>query len=136
MKIIPIQYQCEICDNYYDTEKEALECEAKSKVSYPIGCIYGNHTSEGFYKDITFAVANNHFRMHTNIGGSWACRDNNHFGDSLGEETCGGNSLELNEYQGKVNKNHPTFKRMITWLKSQNIPITVWNGKEAIPYND
>ena len=134
MKVIPEMYMCEICGNKYDCKESALECESSGQVEYPIGCIYGNHNPKHIYSNITFAVATNKFRGHMNIGGSWACRDTP-AGDSheIGD-TCSGGSLFLNPYQARIDENHPTFIRMVAWLQDRKIPVTVWDGKKAVPY--
>ncbi len=133
MKTIPEKYECEICGRQFAKRERAAECEGLSRKEYPVGLIFGDHTPDAFYKDITFAVAKIRFFGHCNDSPRWACRDNG-AGDSVGEEMCGGNFLELSEYDAKFSEDHPTFKRMVKFLKSQNIPITIWNGKEAIPY--
>jgi len=137
MKTINL-FECEICGSKYDNEKEALKCEARGfAVEYPIGCIYGNNEKGSFYEHITFAVATNRYdrwNKHLNVGSSWACRDLEGIGDSLGEEKCCGSSLTLYENEGNIDRESPSFKRMVEWLKSQNIPITIWDGEKAIPY--
>ena len=85
------------------------------------------------YKDMIFAVAENRVENHVNTGNSWACRHYNN--DSLDDEHCGSGRLTL-EDNGSPNLNHPNFKRMVEYLKSKNIPIGIWNGKEIIPYKD
>lgn len=129
-----IYYDCEICGSRHDTPKSALQCEARGYGEiYPIGCIYGDHSKDAFYGNITFAVARNDvwdnevghvtYLAHVNSGASWACRDNG-CGDSLDKNLCGGRSLNLEIYNEKdLDKNHPTFKRMVAYLKSKNIPI-------------
>ena len=136
MRIIPEQYECEICRRRFATAKEALACEQRKVPIYPVGLIYGNHTPGTLYCDITFAVAReNTIERHTNITGSWACRSR-FYGDSLDDNLCGSaNGLSLSEYDAKLDFEHPTFKRMIEYLESKNIPITIWNGKEPVPYN-
>lgn len=133
-----VYYECEICRRQYDHEKHAIECEARGYgKEYPIGCIYGDHTKGAFYEKITFAVAENQIDGHYNSGCSWACRDNGP-GDSLGDKRCAGPSLNLTHYNDKdfLDRNAGHFKRMVAWLKSQNIPITIWNGKKAVPYEE
>ncbi len=137
-----IQYQCEGCGRRFMDEQDALDCEARGEApNYPIGCVFGNHEKDAFYKDITFAVAQKRqskkgtFDYHHNDLSLWACRDNG-AGDSLGESMCGGAHSTLSEYDGRIDFDAPHFKRMIKWLKEQNIPITVWDGKEAVPYVD
>ena len=130
-----VKFDCNICGRRYDLKKDAQICEDQGPgTEYPIGCIYANHEDGAFYQDITFAVASNSVERHSNNGGSWACRSNN-YGDSLGTEHCGGSSLSLNEYDSHINVGHPTFKRMVKWLQSQNIDITVWDGEKAVPLN-
>jgi len=131
-----IRYECEICRSRYITRSGAIDCEKRGPgVSYPIGCIYGNHTKGVLYYNITFAVATNLIDGHGNWGSSWACRDSR-AGDSLGSQKCGGNSLELTDYDGKISQHHPTFKRMVKWLESQEIPVTVWDGEKAVPLKE
>lgn len=137
MKTI-IRYKCEICKEEYLSEQTALDCEARGlPPKYPIGCIYGNHEKDAFYEGITFAVARNRCNEsgglgHMNVGSSWACRDRPNVGDSLGEERCAGASLRLSKYDGNIDPEQPHFKRMVEWLQSQNVDITVWNGKKPI----
>ena len=133
-----IEYECEIC-RYRSTDKKSVEkCEARGLgKQYPIGCIYGDHSEGAFYENITLAVAQNKIKKgcmgHSNTGNSWACRDNG-YGDSLGRERCGSGTLYLNKHDGRLDFNHPTFKRMVDYLKSKNIPITVWDGSKPVPY--
>lgn len=134
---IETKYVCGICGYKYSERYDCLACEQKGHaVEYPIGCIYGDLRKGAFYEDITFAVAENipdKMNPHLNNGGSWACRDNGS-GDSLGDFMCGGSFLTLNEHNCFIDKNHPTFKRMVTWLESQDIPVSVWDGKKAVPF--
>jgi hypothetical protein len=67
-----------------------------------------------------------------NVGGSWACRDIPGVGDSLGEERCGSGDLSLQKYDGNLNPDHPTFKRMVDYLQSQGIDVTVWDGEKPV----
>lgn len=136
-----IKWKCELCGHIYDRKMYAVKCEEKGlPETYPIGCLYGDHEPDAFYTDITFAVASNVFDEggslgHHNVGGSWACRDNGS-GDTLGKHKCGGTFLRLSDHLANLDPEHPTFKRMVDWLKSQDIPITVWNGKKAIPLEE
>lgn len=139
MKVI-VRYQCEICNGRYEEEDSALACENKGLAEeYPIGCLWGNHKPEAFYTNITFAVAGNSIgpghHGHLNCGASWACRDNGS-GDSLGDQRCGSGTLKLTDWDAHLDPEHPTFKRMVDWLESQDIPVTVWNGKKAIPLEE
>ena len=130
-----IVFECEICGGRYNTEQGAIDCESRGLgPEYPIGCVFGNHTPGDLYSGITFAVAGNDTKWkHYNDLILWACRDNRH-GDSLGDEKCGGCHTDLRADDAKINKEHPTFKRMIAWLKSRGIPITIWDGTKAVPY--
>lgn len=135
-----VRYQCEICNVKYKEKSSALACEDKGLgEEYPIGCLWGNHDPDAFYTDITFAVASNIVKVwhlgHFNAGSSWACRDNGS-GDTLGDSKCGTTFLDLNSYSAKLDPEHPTFKRMVDWLESQNIPVTVWDGKKAVPLEE
>jgi hypothetical protein len=119
---------------YYgdDAEMDAHQCEARGPgVTYPIGCVYGNHSDASMYEQITFAVAYNRIEGHANMGASWACRDTG-YGDSLGENRCGGNSLWMSKSCGSLNPRAPHFIRMLEFLRSQQIDITVWDGEKAI----
>jgi hypothetical protein len=83
-----------------------------------------NKNKTELYNGITFAVATSVMNGHYLQGSMWATRDNG-AGDSLGGERCGDGSLRVH---GVPNPNHPTFKRMVKFLQSQNIPVTVWSG--------
>lgn len=137
-----VEYQCEICFGVYREKKNAEACEARGlPEGYPIGCLYGtNNYPDSFYARITFAVARNimgtRVSGHINMGSSWACRDIPGVGDSLGDQRCGTGSLKLSEHDANLDPEHPTFKRMVDWLESQDIPVTVWNGKKAIPLKE
>lgn len=133
MKIVT-WYECDVCRARYCTPEEAFACESKpAPPVYPIGLIYGNH-QDSMYRNITFAVATTEMDRHVNvIRSSWACRDTG-YGDSLDEHTCSSVNLTLYECHGKLYKKHPTFIRMVNYLKSRGIPITVWDGKTAVPF--
>lgn len=133
-----IEYQCEICYQRYDSSRDAIKCEDRGPGrEFPIGCIYGNHDDTSMYEQITFAVAQNRIEKHANYGSSWACRDTG-AGDSLGKDQCAGNSLYLNKHYAKVNPKTEHFKRMVKYLMSQQIDITVWApdgaGYDAVSY--
>lgn len=138
---IVIKYKCIICGYKYDKMESAIECfERGPGEEYPIGCIYGSHKSDRLYQNITFAVAVNNIKSggylydgHTNLGASWACRDNG-YGDSLGKEMCSGNSLHLSEYHADIDHTQQHFKRMVNWLRKNQIEITVWDGEKPISY--
>ena len=132
-----ILYQCDICKlKYYDDDAEidAHQCEARGPgKTYPIGCIYGNHGEDAMYNGITFAVARNKIEGHANWGSNWACRDTG-YGDSLGENKCGGSSLWMTKSECNVNPHTPHFKRMIKYLRDNMIDITVWDGMKPVYY--
>jgi hypothetical protein len=118
----------------YDKPDDAISCEDRVLgKEYPIGCIYGDHVGFSMYTNITFAVAINIIEGHTNRGASWACRDNGAF-DSLGKYMCSGNSLYLNENDCRVNPKTEHFKRMVKFLWSIMVDITVWDGEKAVSY--
>lgn len=137
MKFRPAEYICEVCNMSYLTPEDALKCENRITPEYPIGLIYGNHRSASDYGNMTFCVGSKpESDRHTNKQGSWACRDNGS-GDNFGKELCAsGNGLHLTEHDSFLNHDHPTFKRMVAYLKSVNISILIWNGSEAISYKE
>lgn len=131
-----IKYECGICGRRFDNMGDAFACEAEGLArEYPIGCIFACHTAGAMYSNMTFAVASNRLEKHLNWRTRWACRDNQ-YDDCLGENKCGSDINDLNEYDARIDFNHPTFIRMVEWLKSQSIPITIWNGVEAVPYDE
>lgn len=130
MRAVPTRYECEICERVYDKEKDAIECESQGvQELLPVGLIYGN--AKGFYKDITLCIAKSERNGHYLDNSLWACRDNG-AGDNLGEELCGdsfGYSTQ-NEVRESPNRAHPTFRRMIKYLKKNKIkPLMVQRGK-------
>jgi hypothetical protein len=129
MKIIPEQYRCEVCGFTYDSVDAAITCESRKPPQYPVGLMYGCHGDGDIYDNMTFAVAEVVISGHRNVSGSWACRNT---GDYLFDTHCRGYSLNLNASHGRLNPDHPTFLRMVEYLKQQNIPVTVWNGHEAV----
>lgn len=135
MKIIPEQYQCEVCQAKHDTKQGALECEAQTTAEYQIGTLYGDNRKGAHYEGITLCVAENDVRRHQNIGGSWACRDRGN-GDSLGSEMCGSSELRLGKHDAHLDQTQPNFKRMVAWLKEQKIPVYIWDGEKSVPFKD
>ena len=140
-----IQYACGICGYVYggkntteeDAKRWAEECEARGPmIEYPIGCMYGDNTKGAFYQNITLCVAENRempTSSHMNVGSSWACRDTG-YGDSLGESMCSGSSLSLGKGDGGLDPTQDNFKRMVKYLRSQMIDITVWDGEKPVSY--
>lgn len=127
-------FECEICNYRHKKVEFAVGCEARGPgKEYPIGCIYGNHEKDAMYADITFAIAKNRIVGHANWGSSWACRDR--CGDTLGESMCGGgNTLHLNKHTSHLDTAAPHFRRMVKWLRGQQIDITIWDGEKAVSY--
>lgn len=133
MKTI-ITYVCEICEEEYDNEAEAKECEAEGEPDfkkYPVGMIFCD-ASKGNYKDITFAITRTYKNGHFVGANWWACRDTG-TGDNAGKGAllCGDSIFCINRY-GVPDPNHPTFKRMVKVLKKEKMIITCWDGKKAI----
>lgn len=140
MKTI-IEYQCEICGEKYDDSYFALDCEKAGlpdTSKLPIGLMHECH-HHGFVGIFAIArVDQNNYSKHCLSIGFWACRSNVH-GDSLGEETCGGQDSHVTtdeEGMKKYIKWHsltdskvgcPEYERMVKYLKSQNIVPLYYN---------
>ena len=136
MKHWPERFQCEVCHNYYDTPDEAIACEAKMPPQYPVGMIYGNANAESHHaRDMTFAIAKVRHDRHWNDSPSWACRDTG-VGDSLGKEVCKGGGFTAMTADDAPAKDHPTFLRMVEWLQSRDILVTVWDGYKVVTLRD
>lgn len=134
MKTI-IQYQCEICGNRSTSESVARACEARGPgVEIQVGTVFGEAGKRGaFYKDITFVIAKNDCSHHSNSPALWAFRDNN-AGDSLGlTDICRGSNETRLSKRDVPDRNHPTFKRAVAFLKKHKIKAYVWTGKESVP---
>lgn len=135
MKVIPVQYQCEICGAKYNLERNALHCEAQVIPNYTIGLIFGdasdatNHHSH----NLTFCVAEYSTDKHQNDSALWACRDNG-AGDSLGTELCGGMGLHLVKHDAVKDFWQPTFQRMVAYLSTIDVTPLVWDGTKEVPY--
>lgn len=129
-----ITYHCDICGWHYSDKDSALCCEAKGRPpEYPRGMIFGN-PNQGFYKNITFAIAEPGVSGHQNTSAQWAMRDNGAGDSSNAKDLCGGNSLRLN-HTDVPNRKHPTFIRMVKFLKRigfSSRDITVWNGSTPV----
>lgn len=128
MKIL---YECEICGFTSENRAEVEQCEARGRErAYPVGMIYGNASREGASRGVTYAVAvNDCWIKHRWSPASWACQDNG-LGDLVGDKMVG--TLPRLE---SPDPRHPTFRRMVAFLKRHNIPITVYDeqSREAIP---
>lgn len=143
MKIIQL-YQCEICGTTYDSESAALACEGRGKDDgerWPIGLVYAYGKDDHLYAPITFAVAG-YYQTHSSKHSkpeifSWACRDMpNPHGDCLGENTCGSKSHNSIKRLPPTDPETPHFRRLVAWLQSQSIPVTVWDGSKPVPLDD
>lgn len=138
MKIIT-HYQCEICKRQYDNPKDAQECEARGyPTPLPIGLIFNNPAKEEFYSNMTFAIAKvckDIYDPHSLDYSLWATRDS-HVGDSLDDDLCGGNSDHPVEGRDIPDLSHPTFQRMVAYLKAHKVPVTVWNGERPVPLKE
>jgi len=134
MKTI-IRYECEICRTLHLKAGDALACEAQGPgKEVQVGTIFGNASDrQNFYKGMTFVIAKNAVYHHYNPCALWAFRDN-HAGDSLDlKDLCGGNNQpNLNEVD-VPDRNHPTFKRAVAFLKKHKVKPYIWNGKESVP---
>ncbi len=125
-----VVYVCEICGVAHSSREAAARCEARPKPrEYPVGMIFGNHG--GFYSDITFAVAANNIDGHSNHIRCWACRDNG-AGDSLGGECCASPGVP-NTGMFSLDTNHPTFGRLVAYLRNSGIEPAVWDGVRPVP---
>lgn len=134
MKTI-IHYECGICRYRYLDEASARQCEAGGKApKFQIGTIFNNAGNrQNFYKGITFVVAKNNCDRHSNYVALWALRDNG-AGDSLGKkDLCGGRNMTPLGKSDVPDRNHPTFKRAVAFLKKHKIKAYVWDGKESKP---
>jgi len=124
--MVKAYYVCEVCHRTYDTLEAAEECENGIPLqSSPKGMIFGNHRIGTMYSEITFAVCKD--------GVAYACRDNQ-YGDSLGGKN--GSLCDAEPCKGRSNNyldiTHPTFKRMVSFLQSKGIPVTIWDGEEVL----
>jgi len=124
---------CEICRREYSSKEGADDCESHGLApSYPIGLIFGNNNGSALYSKMVFCVESIDVDGHCGYISAWACRDNG-YGDSLGDETCGGFPCRgLGEYYGNVDTAMPAFHRMVDFLKQRGITPTLWNGKEVV----
>ena len=113
---VKTKYICEICQQEYDNEKEARNCESKGVPPLlPIGTIY--QTPQ--YKDIVFAIMKCLPRAygHHHAYSTSACRDND-AGDNKKDEYCGAESW--NHFIPPDTK-LPAYRRMVKLLKEWGI---------------
>lgn len=145
MKTI-IEYQCEICRTKYKIQEDAMACEKQGVFStdkFIQGLLF-EYNHNGYVGIFAFPEAAKPYERDSHLGKSvnWACR-NNRYGDSLGDEKCGGNGFLKTdtdyfnrwvEYH-KISKEHENgleFNRMVNFLKSQNITPTYYNHKKEL----
>jgi hypothetical protein len=129
------KYYCEICGGSYSSKESAEECEAEGRPpTLPIGTIFNNATKDSFYYNITFSIADHVFIGHGYYPPLRVCRDTG-VGDSLTEFCGSGGNISLGE-RDKPDINHPTFIRMVNYLKSVGIKPMIWDGKKSVPYKE
>lgn len=141
-----VQFECEICKHKYESEKEAVDCEALGKFNgskYPAGLMfeYHHHDFVGIFSFPAKPKANDYGHKGGHIGESawWACRTEKYKGDTLGKDLCGHSYLYsdekgFNEWKDlnivtKEKVKCPEFKRMVAYLKSKNITPSYYNEK-------
>lgn len=140
MKTIPALYQCEICNRKYDVEADAIQCEMQGVLSesehYPVGMILADK-DDYHYGNITFALAKyDEVHGHDTRYVLWACRGAGN--DSLGSQMCGSSNGHYHRRLKKEHRCNPDvnsvhFKRMVAYLESENIPVTIWDGTRPVP---
>lgn len=119
-----IKYSCEICGDKYNEEKEALKCEKRGVPELlTIGFVFAIYED----RQITFCIAEQEERAygHHHRYSCWATRERS-LGeqlDTLGHNFCGYDSWDL---KFPPDKNLPSFKRMIDWLKLNNIEPIIY----------
>jgi len=115
------KFECEICNVDYDTKEEAIKCEQRGngkENQLPIGTLYSLSYCG---KHMIFCIAKNESLGHHNNAYAWACRDGG-LGDNLGKgKFCSGIDKGELEHTIPVNKNSKAHKRMIDFLKTENI---------------
>lgn len=138
-----IEYQCEICSRKHSTADDALACEARGRFDmskvYPVGMILASNKPGDLYEKMTFAVAvyGKSDGKHTCNFHCWACRDTGPAGDTLGDDTCGcWSHADLGTYYAQVDPERPSFKRMVAYLQSKGIAVTVWDGARPVPLGE
>ncbi len=132
------RFVCDSCNQSYDTEADADECEQQSNgFEYPKGMIYGDHRpSEDMYRDITFGIAKVILDHHVRYSSSWACRDNG-AGDNAPptNDLCEGpnSNYPLVDGRSSLDLSAPHYRRMYEALVAAGITPTIWDGDKAIP---
>lgn len=145
MKVIT-QYQCEICKKRYDTEKQALACEARGVPDlnkYPIGLMY-QYIMHGSFVGI-FSIAKLEISdSHTVSIASWAIRDSKVARYSLGDQLVGGSMefmyttpealdsfIDFYKIEDKYVRSSE-FKEMVEYLKKKKITPQYYNEKKEL----
>lgn len=138
-----LEYQCEICRVRYPTAEQAIYCEGTGRfdpTQFRVGVMW-EHNHNGYVG--VFALPADGAREYQRQGHlgtivSWACRAPEFPGDTLGDDRCGNGSLYRSDPKSikkfyayhNLTTNHvggPEFKRMVNWLKSQNIVPSYYN---------
>lgn len=130
-----VEYQCETCKARYSNEAQALACEMRgsfnpAKFTPGLMFEYHHHGFVGIFAIPPDGARPSAFNKHLGNVSYWACR-NNTYGDSLGEETCGGELVGSDPVSmekwicSKVitpkRVGGPEFIRMVNYLRSQGI---------------
>lgn len=142
MKTI-LEYQCEICRSRYHTVEVALACEAKGQFDlskFVVGLMFEYHHNGyiGIFSIPPDTVKPYGRDGHMGTMSWWACRVSAQYGDSLGDEKCGGGGFYYSHPAGienfkewhKITEAYvgcTEFKRMVKWLKSQKIVPSYYN---------
>ena len=131
--MVKAYYVCEVCQRHHDIMESAEKCENAIPPQFPPkGMVFGNHRSGAMYSDITFAISIAEMKGHFIRCASYACRSIK-YGDSLGDV---GGLCDAAPSKGKLNNYldplHPTFIRMVSFLQSKGISVTVWDGEEVL----
>lgn len=130
MMRVEIRHYCDICKNWYESQSDCLECEAKGiPEPAPIGVIEMGDKGDFYDHRLAFASAGSTVHGHSRAVHYWACRDTG-AGDSLGDEHCGmGSDLAMKEFK-KDWLNRPPMIRLLAWMKKNKItPLVCVGGK-------
>ena len=130
------KHYCDDCNSSHDTLEGAERCESQGRpANKPIGMIFGDNRPNAFHSQIILAIAGPDTHDWHGYGPpTWAARDMEGVGDSFGDERCGGGDLgEMDKEQAHIDFNMPAFGRMVDYLTSEGIEITIWDGERAVP---
>lgn len=132
------RFRCPFCERTYERKSDADACAAKGPLCpLPTGLIFqAKHGSEGYSEDVFYAIAEPRqmagtvfYQSHEFDYLLWVTRDNGK-PDVLGQQTEGGFRIAPRARQHRPNLRHPAFWRMVSWLDSQKIPVTFWDGEK------